>query len=124
MIHGIGVDLLLVERMARTHARYGARLHGRLLHPREAEALPRARDPANFLAKSFAAKEAFVKAMGSGFRGIAHADVGVVRDALGRPSLVFSEPLQQKMAALGIAATHLAFTDDSGLVCAMVVLER
>lgn len=123
MIFGIGVDLLAAERMAQTHARYGERLHRRLLHPAELEALGRARDPDNFLAKSFAAKEAFVKAMGTGFRGITHADVGVVRNDIGRPQLVFSAALQARLQREGICSTHLAFTDDTGLVCAMVVLE-
>lgn len=124
MIYGIGVDLLRVERMAETHARYGERLERRMLHPAEREALRSARNPANFLAKCFAAKEAFVKAMGTGFNGIAMQEVGLVRNALGRPSYIFAERLQAQMEAEAIVASHVSLTDDDGFVCAMAVLER
>jgi holo-[acyl-carrier protein] synthase len=123
MIYGIGVDILKDGRIDETHARYGDRLERRMLHPLEAAAFAQAKHPGNFLAKSFAAKEAFVKALGTGFRGVAHHEVGVVRDTLGKPGLVYSDRLQALLAERGIRCAHLSLSDDAGLVCAMVVLE-
>lgn len=123
-IAGIGTDIVAVDRIARVWQRFGERFAAKLLMAEEREALLAARQPANFLAKAFAAKEAFVKAYGSGFRGIGHQDVGVVRDALGAPRLVFSRVLQAQLAAADIASAHLSLSDDDGRVLAFVVLER
>lgn len=125
MIHGIGVDIVRIERMAGLQQRYGERARTRILHPAEREGYDRARDPVNYLAKSWAAKEAFVKAWGTGFRGeISWPDAGVVRDAQGKPSLVFSERLQAVLDAGGISGAHLSLSDEADLVCAMVLLEK
>lgn len=124
MIHGIGVDILRVSRIEKVYRRHGQRFVERLLHPREKEAFGKARKPALFLAKCFAVKEAFVKALGTGFFGVAHDEVGAIRNKPGRPELVFSAKLKRRLKRLKIKATHLSLSDEGGLVCAMVVLER
>lgn len=124
MIYGIGVDLVQTSRIAKILERHGERFSERILHPQERMAYAEARDKANYLAKAFAAKEALVKALGTGFRGIAHDEVGSVRGELGRPVLVYSEKLEATLRRLGIAASHISISDERDMVCAMVVLER
>lgn len=124
MIHGIGVDILRVTRIEKVYQRHGQRFVERLLHPREKEAFSRTRKPELFLAKCFAVKEAFVKALGTGFNGVAHDEVGAIRDKLGRPELVLGAKLERRLKRLKIKASHLSLSDEGGLVCAMVVLEH
>ena len=123
MIYGIGTDLIRVERIAAVLDRHPQRFAERLLHPAEFEQYLRAKRAANFLAKSWAAKEAFGKALGTGVRGYANPDVGIVRGALGRPQLVYSQGMRAQLDALGVAAGHVSLSDEDGLVLAYVVLE-
>lgn len=122
-IYGVGNDLLRVERMELALQRHGDRLSKRILHAREAERYIDARHPANFLTKCFAVKEATVKALGLGFRGIHHADIGWDQDARGKPMLCLSRHAQNMFNERGIVAAHVALTDEAGLVMAVVVLE-
>ncbi len=124
MIYGVGVDILRVSRIEKVYRRHGRRFVERLLHAREQSAFKKARKPALFLAKCFAVKEAFVKALGTGFNGVAHDEVGAIRNKLGRPELVFSAKLKRMLKRLKIKTAHLSLSDEGGLVCAMVVLER
>jgi holo-[acyl-carrier protein] synthase len=127
-LYGVGVDLLQVSRLAQVQARHPERFARRLLHPLEMQRLESLReaqrDPVNFLAKCFAVKEAFVKALGTGFRGIAHDEVGWVRGALGKPELVFSPKVEAVLRARGIGARHVSITDEIDFVCVVVTLER
>lgn len=123
MIFGIGTDLLRVDRIARVYARHGARFIDKILMPEERAALEGLSDPVNRIAKSFAAKEAFVKAWGTGFAGVNHHDVGVARAASGAPELIFSSAMQARLAAAGVLRCHLSLSDDDGRVLSFVVLE-
>lgn len=124
MIYGIGVDVVHARRIETILRRHKQRFVARLLHPREYAGLKAARKPATFLAKCFAIKEAFVKALGTGFRGVAHEDIGALRDKLGRPHLVFSASLQRRLKKLKVKRTHVSLSDEGELICAMVVLEQ
>ena len=124
MIHGIGTDLLDARRMRRLLSRYGERLPERLLHDAEWEGFRGSRDPAHFLARCFAIKEAVAKAMGTGVRGFGHHDVGSTRDVLGKPHLVFSTVLQQRLLDMGIDRGHVSLSDEGEMVLAFVVLEK
>jgi len=124
VIHGIGVDLLRVERGRQLWARFGERASAKLLHPAEHALLAAGRDPGAVLARSFAVKEAFVKALGSGFRGVDFKEIGAMRDGDGPPRLLFSERLAARLRAQGVGAAHLSLSDEAGLICAYVVLER
>ncbi|HXG28877.1 MAG TPA: holo-ACP synthase [Nevskiales bacterium] len=124
MIHGVGTDLLDAGRMRRLFERYGSRLPERLLHQAEWPAYRAARDPAHFLARSFAVKEAAAKALGTGFRGIAHHDIGCTRDPLGKPELVFSAHGRSVLAGHGVSGGHVSLSDEGEFVLAFVVLER
>jgi holo-[acyl-carrier protein] synthase len=78
-----------------------------------------------FLAMRFAAKEAIVKAMGTGFaQGMWLRDAGVVPNAWGRPEIIWSERGRELCEQLGIGDCHITLSDEAGLVVAMAVLMR
>jgi holo-[acyl-carrier protein] synthase len=125
MIFGIGTDILRVDRIAATYKRFGDHFVDRLLLPQERELFALSKNPVRFLAMRFAAKEAIVKAMGTGFsNGMWLRDSGVSPNSLGRPDIIFSERGRLKCKELGIAGGHLTLTDEAGLVVAMAVLEK
>ncbi len=125
MILGIGVDVVRVSRMQSIVDRFGGRFPQRILTGEELEELPARRRSAPFLAKRFAAKEALVKALGTGFRfGVGPRDIGVRHDPLGRPYLVFSAVAQGLLDARGVAESHLSLADEEDLAVAFVTLLR
>ena len=125
MIYGVGTDLLLISRVERLWLRYGEHFLDKILMPEERAQFDPARKPGNFLAKRFAVKEAFVKALGTGFReGITHHDAGFVQAANGRPGLIYSAAMQARLEALGIVNGQVSLSDEDGRVLAFVVLER
>ena len=125
MIFGIGVDVLEVKRIHRTLEKFGTRFMDHLLMPQEREQLTRTRRPERFIAMRFAAKEAIVKAMGTGFaHGVWIRDVGVVQNAWGKPEVVFSERGEKVRRGLGVGDGHVTLTDEAGLVVAVAVLMR
>jgi len=125
MIFGIGVDVLESARIARTLERFGARFIAHLLMPEEEAQLALTERRERFLAMRFAAKEAVVKAMGTGFaHGMWIRDVGVVQNAWGKPEVVFSARGEQLRRSRGIGAAHVTLSDEGGLVVAVAVLER
>lgn len=125
MIHGIGTDLLDARRIRSGLARFGEPYADRILAPAEHAAYDASRDPARFLAKCFAAKEAFAKATGTGLRTpVTLRNIAVLRDALGKPLIECAPELVSWLALRGIAAQHVSLADEGDLVLAFVVLER
>jgi holo-[acyl-carrier protein] synthase len=125
MIFGIGVDVLEAKRIVETLERFGSRFVQHLLMPEEQVQLAKTQRPARFLAMRFAAKEAIVKAMGTGFaHGIWIRDVGVVQNSWGKPEVVFSERGERVRKGLGIGEGHVTLTDEAGLVVAVAVLMK
>lgn len=125
MIFGIGTDILQLDRVERTVARFGDRFAARLLLPEEADQYRRHRRKTRFLAMRFAGKEAVVKAMGTGFaHGMWIRDVGIVQNPLGKPEIVYSARGRALCARLGIGEGHVSLTDEAGLVVAVAVLLR
>jgi len=124
MIAGIGTDIAAVARLGRLYERHGARALEKLLAPAEFADFTKTSDPARFLAKRFAAKEAFGKALGIGVASPATLpSIAVTHDALGKPVFDFAPPLAQYMAERGLAA-HLSISDEADYALAFVVLER
>ena len=125
MIFGIGVDVLETRRIAETLERFGERFIEHLLMPAEQEQLRRTARRERFVAMRFAAKEAIVKAMGTGFaHGMWIRDVGVVQNAWGKPEVVFSARGEAVRRNLGIGEGHVTLTDERGLVVAVAVLMK
>jgi holo-[acyl-carrier protein] synthase len=125
MIFGVGIDVLESRRMHDTYARFGSHFVDRLLLPQERVQFERTQRPERFLAMRFAAKEAIVKAMGTGFaHGMWIRDVGVVQDAWGKPEVIYSKRGERVRRRLGIGEGHITLTDEAGLVVAVAILLR
>jgi holo-[acyl-carrier protein] synthase len=125
MIFGIGTDVVQQERVQRVYEKYGEHFAERLLLPAELEAFRSYARPVRFLAMRFAAKEAIVKAMGTGFaHGMWIRDSGVVSNAWGKPEIVWSQRGRQMCEKLGIGEGHVTLTDEAGLIVAVAVLMR
>ena len=124
MILGIGTDLCEVSRVERALERFGERFARRILVESELEIFRRRRKRASYLAKRFAAKEAFSKAMGTGIRApVNWHNVWVLNDRAGKPMLGFSKALGALLKRRGIEKVHVSLTDEIGMACAFVVIE-
>jgi holo-[acyl-carrier protein] synthase len=125
VIAGIGTDLCDIGRIQKALDRYGERFALKILVEAEMVRFRRHRKPAAYLAKRFAAKEAFSKAMGTGIRfPVNWHNVSVENERSGKPVLRFSEPLAGLMQTRGIVAAHVSITDEIGMASAYVILER
>ena len=125
MIHGIGTDLLDAKRIRSGLARFGEHYADRILAPAEHAGYFASPDPARFLAKCFAAKEAFAKAAGTGLRTpVTLRNIAVLRDALGKPHFECAPKLVSWLVDRGINAHHVSLSDEGDLILAYVILER
>jgi holo-[acyl-carrier protein] synthase len=124
MIHGIGTDLLDAGRIRQGLARYGEPYADRILAPVEFAGYRASRDPARFVAKCFAAKEAFAKAAGTGLRApVTLRNIAVLRDAQGKPVIECAPELAAWLAARQVTAHHVSLSDEGDLILAYVILE-
>jgi holo-[acyl-carrier protein] synthase len=125
VIFGIGTDILQQSRITKTLDRFGAHFANRLLLEDERELFERTKNPVRFLSMRFAAKEAIVKAMGTGFsQGIWVRDVGMIPNDWGQPQIIYSERGQIMRERLGIGSGHLTLSDEAGLVIAIAILMK
>ncbi len=125
MIHGIGTDIVKLERFEQMFHRHGERLVRHLLLPAETELFATNKRPARFLAMHWAAKEAIVKALGTGFAdGIWIRDAGYVPNQAGKPEIIWSADGLSTCARLGVGEGHLTLSDEEGLIVAVAVLMR
>ena len=124
MIFGIGTDIVRIDRLLQLWNRHGQRGAERLLAPSELADFALARDKGRFLAKRFAAKEAFAKALGTGIRPPAtFSAIAVDHDVLGKPRFAFQGPLAEKMSEESLTA-HLSISDEADYAMAYVILEK
>lgn len=125
MIYGIGTDLVEPSRIARLLEKYGDRFARRLLTEEEWPEYVRSIQPAMFLAKRFAAKEALSKAIGTGMRyPVSLNHIGINHDNLGKPYFSFHPALSTLVRNEGITSHHLSISDELNLACAFVILEK
>lgn len=124
MIYGIGIDVVEPHRIERLLGKYGERFARRVLTLREWAGYEKTGKPVFFLANRFAAKEAFSKAMGTGFRyPVTLQCISVVQNKAGKPSLEFHPHLAALVHERGIVGHHVTISDEKTLACACVVLE-
>lgn len=124
MIIGIGTDLVVISRIQRLVDLHGDRFLLRIFTERErAECLRRKRS-GEALALRWAAKEAVMKALGTGYReGVIFHDIEVFHHPSGRPDLRFTGPTAERARALGMTNAFVTLTHDGDLALAVVVLE-
>ncbi len=124
MIYGIGIDVVEPRRVERLFEQYGERFARRVLTPLEWPGYLKTVRPVLFLANRFAAKEAFSKAMGTGFRyPVTLQCISVVQNKAGKPGFAFHPKLDAMVKDRGIVGHHLTISDEKSLACACVVLE-
>jgi holo-[acyl-carrier protein] synthase len=110
-ILGHGVDIVSVPRIARMHADHAAHFLDRCFTPREQAYCLDTKHPAERLAGRFAAKEAILKVIGTGWRGrIAWTDMEILPDAHGKPLLTLTGETARIATALGITAWHVSIS--------------
>jgi holo-[acyl-carrier protein] synthase len=125
MIFGIGTDIVAVKRLDDLHSRYGGKLAERVLAPEEWGDYAEATNKEHFLAKRFAAKEAFAKAVGTGMRSpVSFTTISVVHDDQGTPGFLYSPELSTWVKSRGIHSMHLSLSDEQDYVVAFVVAEH
>ncbi len=123
MIYGIGVDMVKIGRIQAALDRFGEAFARRILGKVEFEEFLRSKRQAHFLAKRFAAKEAVVKAFGTGFRdGIGLRHIGVAHDEQGRPSLFYTGRARDLTQQRNITASHLSLCDEEDYAIAFVTM--
>ncbi|MCM8624909.1 holo-ACP synthase [Accumulibacter sp.] len=124
MIVGVGTDIAAVARLGGLYERHGQRALARLLSPRECLECSRVRDPARFLAKRFAAKEAFGKALGIGLVAPATLpNITVAHDSRGKPIFEYAGPLAAYLEQRRLVA-HLSISDEHDYAIAFVIMEQ
>jgi len=124
MIFGIGTDIVEVSRIAASIEEFGDAFAARILAENELESYQASHIKARFLAKRFAAKEAFSKALGTGLRAPAtFQNIAVSHDDLGKPILILAPALQSLIQAKNITQMHISISDEKNLAAAFVVLE-
>jgi len=125
MIVGLGIDLIEIERIRQIHLRHPGRFLARICTPAEAAYVSMHADPAPRFAGRWAAKEAALKALGTGLDdGIRWHDVEILNDARGKPILTFHAKARQRADALHVSAIHISITHSDTMAMAEVILEN
>jgi holo-[acyl-carrier protein] synthase len=124
MIYGIGTDIVAVERFQRFIDTGNSAIIERLFTSDERSRCEQRKDAASCLAARFAAKEAFLKALGTGLRdGLSWLEMEVSNDSLGKPALHLSGKAAELFQAHELIRVHLSLSHDGGNAIAMVVVE-
>jgi len=124
LIAGVGLDLVEIERVADILAKSGDRFVDRVLHPDEDRARLASREgPAHF-AGLFAAKEAVMKALGTGMAGANFADIRIRHHESGQPWVELSGKAAERADSMGIAGWHLSITHSKTTAAAVAIAIR
>lgn len=122
MIIGVGIDIAELGRISRSYTRFGMKFCSKILTPNELGLFPANAIP--FLASRFAAKEAAVKALGTGFSGgITFQDMEIRSDPLGKPLIFFYNLALQRCLDLQVRHAHLSLSHSRENAVAVVILE-
>jgi holo-[acyl-carrier protein] synthase len=124
MIHGIGTDIVSVQRIGQLLSRHPERATAHLLHPAEQAEAQFISAQDRFVAKRFAAKEALAKALGTGLRApVLLPSIRVEHDVLGKPFFSFEPELAEWIRQRSLQI-HLSITDEVDHAVAFVVVEK
>ena len=124
MIRGIGVDIVAIARVRAALSLHGERFARHLLAQDEWDAYLSARDAGRFLAKRFAAKEAFAKALGTGLRApVTLTAIAIMHDKAGRPQLRAASPALAEWLAERRLTWQVSISDEADYAVAFVVVE-
>jgi holo-[acyl-carrier protein] synthase len=124
MVIGVGIDVVSIDRMDRVMDRWGDLFLNRVFTEREITRCRGRKRPAECFATRFAAKEAFLKAIGWGLRnGIRWTDIEVENDPLGKPSLLVQRRAKEALHHLTVEKTFLTLSHDQPFAVAHVLLE-
>jgi holo-[acyl-carrier protein] synthase len=124
MVIGSGIDIVNIERIERLMGRWGDHFLSRVYTEREISRCQRRSRPSECFAIRFAAKEAFLKAIGSGLRnGIQWTDIEVENDPLGKPLLCLHRKAKEVLQTCRIERTYLTLSHDRPFAVAHVLLE-
>jgi holo-[acyl-carrier protein] synthase len=124
MILGIGIDLVETDRIARALDDHGEAFERRVFTPTETQECAGRADRVLALSARFAAKEACLKALGTGWaEGLSFQQVEVVRTVGGGPVLHLSGKAAERAREMGVRTFHLSLTHEGSMAAAMVVLE-
>jgi holo-[acyl-carrier protein] synthase len=125
MILGIGVDIVEIERIRKAIERSGPRFVERVFTRAEETFCRAHRDPAPHYAARFAAKEALLKALGTGWaEGVKWQEVEVERASSGAPHLVLRGEVERRCREIGATAAHCSLTHSELSAVAVVILEK
>ncbi|WP_136514074.1 holo-[acyl-carrier-protein] synthase [Geomonas edaphica] len=125
MIYGTGVDIVEIARFEKFLREGNDGLFQRLFTQREIDYCSVKKNCAQHYALRFAAKEAFLKALGTGLRDrLSWKDMEVVNDPLGKPELKLTGRAEELYRQAGLAGCFLSLSHDAGCAVAFVVLER
>ena len=125
MIYGIGTDLVDLERIKKMKS--PSAFANKILGDQELEQFAEMKEGYNrsYLGKQFAAKEAFVKALGTGFKDpVFPKDIQILRNSLGQPEVLLSGGAKSYVESLGITKSHVSLADESNHLFAFAVLEN
>ncbi len=124
MIKGLGIDSIALARIARVHAEYGPRFLNRILTDAEREYVSRWADPVPRIAGRFAAKEACMKALGTGWGfGVRWRDIEVGRLASGKPIVRLHGRALEILRAMDASTAHVTITHTDEHAMAVVIIE-
>jgi len=121
-ILGLGIDLCEIERIEESLARHGSRFVERICVPGELRIPLGSRRIAEHVAGLFAAKEAAMKALGTGMRGVAFREIAVAREPGGPPRLALVGRARVRADALGVTAAHVSITHGRRDAASVVLL--
>lgn len=124
MIYGIGTDIASISRISGNIERYGRRFLAKFCTPSEIDAGMSKSEAAEYFAARFAAKEAFFKALGTGWgRGVSMKELSIEKDENGRPFFNLTLQVEEMLDSMGIKDVHLSITHEAGIAQAFVVME-
>jgi holo-[acyl-carrier protein] synthase len=125
MISGIGIDIVNITRIERVIRKWEDRFKKRVFSQNEIEYSEGRKRSGQHFAASFAVKEAFIKALGKGFRGnIQMFDIEILRDSYGKPYANLYRKAKQIVEIMAINSIHVSISHDGEYSIAVVILEK